>query len=60
MVIVVSSNVIDAVADAVRGREFDEIIVSTSPTRLARWLHQDLPHRIARKFNIPVTVITPS
>ena len=57
---VVSSNVIDAVAEAVRGRELDEIIVSTTPTRLARWLHQDFPHRIARKFNIPVTVITPS
>jgi hypothetical protein len=44
-----------AVEDAVTSREFDEIIVSTLPARLSRWLHQDLPDRLGRKFQLPVT-----
>lgn len=36
----------------------DEVIVSTLPTTISRWLRQDLPHRIARRVTIPVTVIT--
>jgi hypothetical protein len=44
-----------AVEEAVTSREFDEIIVSTLPARLSRWLHQDLPARLGRKFHLPVT-----
>ena len=44
-----------AVAEAVRGREFDEIIVFTLPPRLSRWLHNDLPTRLQHEFNLPVT-----
>jgi hypothetical protein len=44
-----------AVEAALSGREFDEIIVSTLPARVSRWLHQDLPGRLARKFDLPVT-----
>jgi GABA permease len=44
-----------AVEAAVASREFDEIIVSTLPARLSRWLHQDLPARLGRKFHLPVT-----
>ncbi len=44
-----------AVGDAVRSREFDEIIVSTLPARLSRWLHQDLPARLEHRFHLPVT-----
>jgi hypothetical protein len=44
-----------AVEAAVTSREFDEIIVSTLPARLSRWLHQDLPGRLGRKFHLPVT-----
>jgi cell pole-organizing protein PopZ len=44
-----------AVAEAVRGREFDEIIVFTLPPRLSRWLHHDLPTRLQQEFHLPVT-----
>jgi GABA permease len=44
-----------AVAEAVSGREFDEIIVFTLPPRLSRWLHHDLPTRLQQEFHLPVT-----
>jgi hypothetical protein len=37
---------------------FDEIIVSTLPRRISRWLHQDLPHRLEQRFGLPVTHVT--
>jgi cell pole-organizing protein PopZ len=43
-----------AVAEAVSGREFDEIIVFTLPPRLSRWLHNDLPTRLQHEFHLPV------
>jgi nucleotide-binding universal stress UspA family protein len=36
---------------------FDEIIVSTLPGGLSRWLKMDLPNRIARLSDVPVTTI---
>jgi hypothetical protein len=46
-----------AVETALRGRQFDEIIVSTLPKRVSRWLHQDLPRRLEHKTQLPVTHI---
>jgi hypothetical protein len=40
-----------------RQAPFDEIIVSTLPARLSRWLKMDLPNRIARLTHVPVTTI---
>jgi hypothetical protein len=34
---------------------FDEIILSTLPPGVSRWLKQDLPHRLERHHGIPVT-----
>ncbi|WP_052668539.1 hypothetical protein [Nitriliruptor alkaliphilus] len=39
------------------GTEFDEIIVSTLPAFLSRWLKMDLPNRIGRLTDVPVTTI---
>jgi hypothetical protein len=37
---------------------FDEIIISTLPLGVSRWLRLDVPHRVARRFKVPVTTIT--
>lgn len=47
----------NAVARIVEGH-FDEVIVSTLPTTVSRWLKQDLPCRIERKVSVPVYVVT--
>ena len=49
-----------AIAKAVAQRRFDEIILSTLPPGVSRWLAMDLPHRVRRKFHVPLTVITAS
>lgn len=36
----------------------DEIIVSTLPAGLSRWLRMDLPARMARAFDAPVVALT--
>jgi hypothetical protein len=46
-----------AVNDALIGNRFDEIILSTLPSGASRWLKQDLPHRIERRFKLPVTTV---
>ena len=45
---------IEAMGDAIRQQEFDEIILSTLPPGPSRWLKLDLPHR-ADSFGLPVT-----
>ena len=38
-------------------RRWDEVLVSTLPTGTSRWLKIDLPHRIQRAVDAPVTHI---
>ncbi len=40
-----------------RQSPFDEVIVSTLPSRLSRWLKMDLPNRVNRMTEAPVTTI---
>ena len=51
-------NPVEAVGHCLKVQTYDEIIVSTLPATVSRWLHQDVPHRIQRKFKIPVTTVT--
>jgi hypothetical protein len=44
-----------AIEDAFLDRSFDEIILSTLPPGLSRWLRLDLPRRVAARFAVPVT-----
>jgi nucleotide-binding universal stress UspA family protein len=48
---------VSAVRDALRGREVDEIILSTLPPGISRWLGQDVPSRIRGAVNVPVDVV---
>ncbi len=48
---------IDAIADTLRGNQYDEIIISTLPHHVSHWLKMDLPARAERLFGLPVTHI---
>ena len=55
-----NANSFKAVEDALSQRKYDEIILSTLPKRAGGWLSQDLPNKVKRKFNGPVTVVAVS
>jgi len=44
-----------AIRDALRERPADEIIISTLPPGMSKWLRQDLPRKARREFGITVT-----
>lgn len=46
-----------AIEDAVNLVGFDEIILSTLPARVSRWLHLDLPSKVTG-LGLPVTTVT--
>lgn len=47
----------EAVRQTLEREKYDEVIVSTLPARVSRWLHLDLAHRIER-LGMPVRVVT--
>lgn len=51
------ANPLAAVADAINLHGFDEIILSTLPRRVSRWLRLDLPSKI-RGLGVPVLHVT--
>jgi hypothetical protein len=52
------ADALSAVRTAHERQPFDEVIVSTLPTSVSRWLRVDLPTRVGR-LGLPVTVVTP-
>ncbi len=46
-----------AMSEVLTRRKFDEVALSTLPAGVSRWLRQDIPHKVERKFNIPVKII---
>jgi hypothetical protein len=48
-----------AVQDAINLRGFDEVIISTLPSKLSQWLRLDLPSKV-RGMGLPVTTVTPA
>jgi hypothetical protein len=51
-----SHDPLGAVSDAVNSGHYDEIIVSTLPRRVSRWLRLDLPSKIGA-LGLPVTLV---
>jgi hypothetical protein len=49
-----------AVQDEVNFTTYDEIVVSTLPGGISKWLKLDLPHRVERSTGLPVTHVTAS
>jgi hypothetical protein len=45
---------LEAIGDVLRRERFDEIILSTLPPGISRWLGQDLPRRVDKQFKLPV------
>jgi hypothetical protein len=50
-------NPMNAVQDAVNLHGFDEIIISTLPAKVSRWLKLDLPSKVGG-LGLPVTTVT--
>ncbi|MCC5947002.1 MAG: hypothetical protein JJT89_00985 [Nitriliruptoraceae bacterium] len=46
-----------AARDVLDKQAFDEVLVSTLPRRLSRWLKMDLPSRLERCTDVPVTTV---
>jgi hypothetical protein len=51
------ANPMNAIQDAINIDGYDEIIISTLPARVSKWLHLDLPSKVAG-LGLPVTTIT--
>ncbi len=47
-----------AIEAVMRSGAFDEVIISTLPLGVSRWLGLDVPHRVERRFKVPVTTVT--
>jgi hypothetical protein len=50
-------NPMNAIHDAINLHGFDEVIISTLPTRVSRWMKLDLPSKVGG-LGLPVTTIT--
>jgi hypothetical protein len=46
----------DAIEETLHDADYDEIILSTLPRAVSRWLHLDLPRRVAH-LGLPVTTV---
>jgi GABA permease len=49
------SDPIAAVQDAANFNEFDEVIISTLPLHISKWVKLDLPSKTERATGLPVT-----
>jgi hypothetical protein len=54
------ANPLLAVGDALVNGDYDEIVLCTLPRGASRWIHQDLPHRVARRTSTPVVHVVAS
>ena len=52
-----NSDPVEAVRELVAAKAVNEVIVSTLPERVSRWLRRDVPSRL-QALGLPVTVVT--
>jgi nucleotide-binding universal stress UspA family protein len=53
-----ASDPVAAACDALRERQFDEVLLSTLPPGISRWIGMDVPSRLRASTSVPVTVVT--
>lgn len=51
---------LQAISDALAEQEYREIIISTLPAGVSKWLRTDLPRKVERRFGLPVSSIESS
>ena len=51
------SDPVEAVRYVMETTQVDEVIISTLPQRVSKWLHRDVPSRV-QALGVPVTVVT--
>ena len=49
---------VEAARDAIRRHPVDEVLLSTLPAGISRWLGQDAPSRLKGAVAVPVVVVT--
>jgi hypothetical protein len=52
------ANPLKAISNVLASRQFDEVILSTLPQPISKWLRMDLPRQVQRGCGLPVVVIT--
>jgi GABA permease len=55
--VVGDANPVRAIDDLLLDEPHDEIILSTLPAGVSRWLRLDLPRRVEQRFAMPVTTV---
>ena len=55
--VVGDANPVRAIDDVLIEQPYDEIILSTLPPGISRWLKRDLPHKVEQRFELPVTTV---
>ena len=55
--VVGDANPVLAVGDRLLQHGYDEIVLSTLPPGVSRWLKMDLTHRLENKYGLPVTTV---
>ncbi|MBA3287386.1 MAG: hypothetical protein H0U21_05080 [Acidimicrobiia bacterium] len=55
--VVGDANPVRAIDDVLIENPHDEIILSTLPPGVSRWLRLDLPRRVEQRFALPITTV---
>jgi hypothetical protein len=48
------------IVDCLRDSAYDEVVLSTLPIGVSKWVRLDLPSRVRRRFGVPVTHVVAS